>query len=236
MSSRSKQFVFLLTLALLMVLAPARVRAQAPENEAAQQTPATSQVVHEREEESGQETDPARQLRNSPAVKWIAKITGLSENGAYWLCVSLNFGAVAFIIVYLLRKKLPGFIQARNESIRSRIEDARKTSEEARRRLQEVEGRLSRLDAEIAEMRREADGNAQAEEKRLMAEAENERRRIVAATEQEINAAANNARRELKAYAAELAVDLAGKKIRVEQDTDNELVRAFTIQLGKDGQ
>ena len=47
--------------------------------------------------------------------------------------------------------------------------------------------------------------------------------------------AANSARRDLKAYAAELAVDLAEKKIKVAKDTDQSLVREFTANLGKDG-
>jgi len=57
----------------------------------------------------------------------------------------------------------------------------------------------------------------------------------VASAEQEIEMAANTARRELKAYVAELAVQLAEKKIRVSKDTDEALVRAFTAQMGKDG-
>ena len=57
----------------------------------------------------------------------------------------------------------------------------------------------------------------------------------MASAEQEIAAATNSARRELKAYAAELAVELAEKKIRVGQEADRELVRAFTSRLGKDG-
>jgi F0F1-type ATP synthase membrane subunit b/b' len=47
--------------------------------------------------------------------------------------------------------------------------------------------------------------------------------------------AANAARRELKAYVGELAIELAEKKIRVNKDTDEALVRVFTSQLGKDG-
>ena len=84
-------------------------------------------------------------------------------------------------------------------------------------------------------MRREADENARAEEKRIAAEVEEERRRIVTSAEQEIAAASGAARRELKAYAAELAVNLAQKKIKVAKDTDQMLVREFTSQLGKDG-
>ena len=233
MRIRTKKLIFFLALAAGIALAPqwVRVRAQEPQKTAA----TASEQERERTQESAQEAGPEEALRNSPAVKWIARTTGMSNDNAYWLCVLLNFAVVAFLVLYFLRKKLPGFFQARNESIRARIDEARKTSEEARRRLQDVEGRLSRLDVEIAAMRQEADDNAHAEEKRIMAEAENERRRIVAATEQEIAAAANNARRELKAYAAELAVDLAEKKIRVGQDADRELVREFTSQLGKDG-
>ena len=57
----------------------------------------------------------------------------------------------------------------------------------------------------------------------------------MASAEQEIEMAANAARRELKSYVAELAVELAEKKIRVSKDTDEALVRAFTAHLGKDG-
>jgi F-type H+-transporting ATPase subunit b len=174
-------------------------------------------------------------MRNSPAVKWLAQKTGMSVNAEFWLCLVLNFAVIAFFVAYLMRKNLPGFFKGRSEAISARIEQARKTSEEARQRLQQVEARLSRLDAEVSEMRREAEENSRTEAKRIMAEAENERRRIVTSAEQEIAAAANSARRDLKAYAASLAVDLAEKKIRVGQEADHELVRAFTSRLGKDG-
>jgi len=45
-----------------------------------------------------------------------------------------------------------------------------------------------------------------------------------------------NAQRELKGYAASLAVDLAGRQIRVDDATDHVLVREFVGRLGKDGQ
>ncbi|HEX7285470.1 MAG TPA: ATP synthase F0 subunit B [Candidatus Angelobacter sp.] len=246
MRNRISLVLSTLLLALMAALATQGPRLHAQETTPRKETtpakPAASAEVKQElkhAEEGAQKTekeaDSADAMRNSSAVKFIARTTGLSNNAAYWLCVLLNFGVIAFFIAYVMRKKLPGFFKGRTDSIRARIEDARKTSEEARRRLQEVEGRLSRLDVDITNMRREADENARAEEKRIMAEAENERRRIVSTAEQEIAAAANNARRDLKAYAAELAVDLAEKRIRVGQDADRELVREFTTQLGKDG-
>jgi F0F1-type ATP synthase membrane subunit b/b' len=57
----------------------------------------------------------------------------------------------------------------------------------------------------------------------------------VQAAEAEIDAIARNARRELKGFAASLAVDLAAKRLRVDDTTDQALVREFAQQLGKDG-
>jgi F-type H+-transporting ATPase subunit b len=177
----------------------------------------------------------ADEVKNSAAVRGLARLTGLDNEKAYWLSIALNFGIVILIIAWLVKKNVPGIFKARNESIQKRVEEARRTTEEAGRRLGDVEARLSRLDAEIAAMRHEAEENARAEEKRIQAEVEEERQRIVSAAEQEIAAASGAARRELKAYAAALAVELAEKRIKVGRDTDQMLVREFTAQLGKDG-
>lgn len=180
-------------------------------------------------------TSHAEEIRNAPSVRKLAQWTGLSNEKAYWLSIFLNFAILAFFLGLLLKKVLPTTFKNRSQSIQKRMEEARKTSEEARERLKQVESRLSRLDAEIAEMRRQAEENARTEEQRVQAEGEAERRRIVTSAEQEITAVAGHARRELKAYAAELAVNLASKKIKVDKDADQSLVREFTVELGKDG-
>src|SRR6202165_3243232 len=174
-------------------------------------------------------------LRHSASVKLIAKYTGLGIDKAYWLSVTLNFLILFAIAWILLRKLLPGLFQGRTEAIQKRLAEARKTTEEARRRLADVEGRLARLDTEIAQLRSEAEAGARAEEQRVLAAVEEERRRIVQTAEQEIAMTASAARRELKAFAAELAVDLAEKKIRIGQSADEALVREVAAQLGKDG-
>jgi len=199
-----------------------------------QAEPSQPSTAHEgqKELEQGGEADA---IRHSPSIKWIARHTGLTTDQAYWLCFILNFAVIFFFMARLMRKKLPGYFSGRTSAIQKGIEEARKMSEDARRRLADVEGRLSRLDAEIAGMQREADENAKAEEQRIVAMGEEERKRIVASAEQEIEMAANSARRELKSYVAELAIELAEKKVRVNKDTDEALVRAFTAQLGKDG-
>src|SRR5438309_9375434 len=96
-----------------------------------QAKPAQPSPKHEGEEqlEEGGEADA---IRNAPAVKWIARHTGLSKNGAYWLCIGLNFAIIFLAIAGLLRKMLPGYFSGRTSTIQKGIEEARKMSEDAR--------------------------------------------------------------------------------------------------------
>lgn len=187
------------------------------------------------DEAAGKQGGAADEMKNSPVIRAIARDTGLSNTQVYWISVLVNFGIIVLVLGWIYKKQMPGVFKSRNESIQKRIEEARSSSEEARRRLTDVEGRLARLDAEIAEMKRQADENAKLEEKRIEEEAEEERQRIMKAAEQDIAAATGAARRELRAYAGELAINLAEKKIKVSKDIDQMLVRDFTVQLGKDG-
>jgi F-type H+-transporting ATPase subunit b len=179
------------------------------------------------------------QFKHSASVQLVAKLTGLSLDHAYWLCVLLNFAVVAGAIAYFSKKNLPGVFRGRTASIQKAMQEARQASEEANRRLAEIETRLSRLDAEIGAMREAAEKEAAAEEARIKAAAIEDARKIVESAEQEITAAAKSARRELTAYAANLAVSLAAKQIKVDAATDQALVRGFAKELGpkagKDG-
>ena len=85
-------------------------------------------------------------------------------------------------------------------------------------------------------MRADGEAAAQAEEARLRAAAEEDRKKIVTQSEAEITAAANAARRDLKSFTAELAIGLAEKRISIDESADQSLVREFAGRLGKDGQ
>ena len=81
-------------------------------------------------------------------------------------------------------------------------------------------------------MHRQAEQEAVSEEEKLRVAAAEDARRVVEAAEQEIAAAASLAKRELTAYAAELSVAMAEKRIHIDKDTDAALVRDFAEQLG----
>jgi F-type H+-transporting ATPase subunit b len=191
---------------------------------------ANAELIKESREAAGE--DEQAQFKHSASVQLVARLTGLSLEHAYWLCVLLNFAVIAGAIFYFSKKNLPGVFRGRTASIQKAMQEARQASDEANRRLAEIETRLSKLDAEIGGMREAAEKEAVAEEARIQAAAAEDARKIVESAEQEITAAAKSARRELTAYAANLAVSLAAKQIKVDAATDQALVRGFANELG----
>jgi len=190
------------------------------------------QLAHETREAAGEDKDETAEFKQSSSVRLIAKWTGLSLQHAYWLSVLLNFVVIAGVIAWAARKYLPAMFSARTAAIQKAMQEAQKASEEARRRLAEIESRLMKLDVEIGMMRDAAEKEAGAEEARIQAAVQEEARKMVESAQQEIASAAKTARRELTAYAADLAVGLAQKQIRVDAATDQALVRKFAGDLG----
>jgi F-type H+-transporting ATPase subunit b len=182
-----------------------------------------------------EEGEGHNEFKQSPSVKWFASHTGLDLGSAYWVLVCINFAIVAVLIGWGWKKNVPAMFRSRTESIRKNLDEARRASEDANRRLGEIESRLAKLDSDIAEMRKTSEGEAAAEEERIKAAAEEDHRKVIETAEQEIEAAAKAARRDLKAYAATLAVSIAEKKIQVDPRTDQSLVHAFVRELSQNG-
>ena len=199
------------------------------------------QLAHESREAAGEEKDEFAEFKQSAAVQAISRITGLNLQQSYWVSMCLNFAVIAIVIIWAGRKFLPGIFRDRTAAIQKAMLEAQKASEEARSKLAEIESRLAKLDEEIAHMRDAAEKEGAAEVVRIEAAAREDARKIVASAEQEVAAAIKAARRQLTAHAAELAVGLAQKQIRVDAATDQALVRNFAGQLaasdktGKDG-
>ncbi|MGB8065365.1 MAG: ATP synthase F0 subunit B [Candidatus Sulfotelmatobacter sp.] len=190
------------------------------------------QLAHESREAAGEEKDSMDEFKHSSSVALISRITGLSLQNSYWLGMVLNFVVIAGVIIWAGRKYLPGILRDRTAAIQKAMQEAQKASAEARHKLAEIEARLQKLDVEIGAMRDAAEKEGAAEEARIQAAAEEDARKIVVSAEQEIAAAAKAARRKLTAHAADLAVALAQKQIRVDAATDQALVRNFARQLG----
>jgi F-type H+-transporting ATPase subunit b len=176
------------------------------------------------------------QFKYSSTVRFVAAKTGLTKEAVYWIFLIINFVILAAGLAWIVRKVLPNGFAPRTAEIQKGIEDARKASADASARLSEIENRLAKLDTEIAEIRTAAEADFSVEEQRIKAAAEQDAKNVIASAEQEIEAATRTAQRDLKAFVADLAVGLAEKKIKVDEVTDQALVRSFAAQLGKDDQ
>ena len=188
-------------------------------------------LAEETREAEGEEQEENANLKHSSMVQKLAKITGLNVHQAHLLALGLNFAIIAILIIWLVRKNVPGILRSRNESIQKALEEARAASQDAARRLADIENRLRQMDVEIGRMQASAEKEAEGEEARIQQVAEEELRKVVQAAEQEIAAAAKQVRRELATHTADLALALARKQINVDTNTDQVLVRNFSSKL-----
>ena len=188
------------------------------------------------EEGEGKEHDENAKFKYSAMVAKLGRLIGLGPTGMYWVSIAANFVFLALFFWMLLRSKLPQMFRDRTTSIQKALKEAQAASAEASRRLGDIEARLSKLDVEVNEIRAGAERDAAVEEERIRAAAEEDKRKVVDSAEAEIAAIARSARHDLKSFAASLAVDIASHKIKVDDDTDQALVRQFVSHLGKDGE
>jgi len=119
----------------------------------------------------------------------------------------INFAIVAGLIVWVFGKKLPSVFRARAEAVSSAITSATSAKAAADAQLRDAETKLANLQKEVAELRASAEKEAAAEVERLRAATLSDAQKIAAAAKAEIEAAERAARLELKALAANLAVD-----------------------------
>ncbi len=179
--------------------------------------------------------EPDAQFKNSASLNWMAHKSGVSTAMAYGLSVVVNFLLIIWAGVLLLRSRLPAFFHNRTQGIRQALDETRKTNAEVLQRLSAIEEHLAKLQIEIAALQSAAGQEARAEDERIRAAAEEEKRKIMEVADQEINAAVSLAKREFRTYAADLAATLAANSIQVDACTDEALLRAFVDQLGRNG-
>ncbi len=119
----------------------------------------------------------------------------------------INFAIVASVIVWVFGKLLPPVFRKRAEAVSSAITNATNAKAAADAQLRDAESRLANLQKEVAELRALAEMEAAAEVERLRAATQSDAQKIAAAAKAEIEATERAARLELKALAANLAVD-----------------------------
>ena len=226
---RTPGILYSLCMAVLLMAAPG-LRLHAQESPTPSQAAAHS-VGKDEHMDAPEGENQIEQYRHSAVVQSIARYGHVSTETAAEIFEDFNSGVLLGAILIVLFKIVPKMFRSRSEKLQQELVGARTATEEANRRLAEVEVRLQRLDSEIDAIRQQVEREAAHDEERIHAAMESERERIVASAEQEIAAAQAAAQRDLKKFAADLAIDHAMRKMQLSTDTDRALVREFGKNL-----
>ncbi len=148
-----------------------------------------------------------------------------------------NFAILAAGLGYLAAKTLPPIFRTRTSEIQKGISEARAIKEDADKRAARVEAKIKSLGSEIEKVRAESQVEMRQEGERISKETAAQIARLESQAEQEIEAAGKTAQRDLKSYAAKLALELAEQRVRGRLDAATEagLVNGFVEDLGRLG-
>jgi F-type H+-transporting ATPase subunit b len=174
-------------------------------------------------------------FRHSPAVQGIAHRLGIDTELAAKIFEDLNSAIMIGAILWLVFRFIPNMYRKRSETLDKQIFDATMATSRAKERLALVEERLSKLDVEVASIREQSERDSAEDERRVHESLETERQRLLASVEQEIESASASARRDLRNYAASLAVERAVSQIHLTEDEDRAMIRAFGQGVHSDG-
>jgi F-type H+-transporting ATPase subunit b len=169
---------------------------------------------------------------------FCAALAAQEQSGAASNEPSLTWKVVNFVLLaaglgYLMIKNLPAVFESRTTSIQKGIAESQAMKAAAEKRAAAVDARVSALGAEIEKFRIEAKGEMELEGERIRRETGYAIAKLEQQAQGEIEAAGKSASRELKIYAANLALDLAEQRIRTRVDTGTEaaLVDNFVSDL-----
>jgi F-type H+-transporting ATPase subunit b len=202
-------FAWLVTGAAALVMAAPR-QAEPAQPAAAAQTPTSEQPA------AGQ---PAAGEAHGAEAAAHGEAAAEGEGGhgeSPWALIArlFNFAILAGGLFYLLRSPLMGFLEQRGISVRSELKRAAELKKEAGAQLELIDAKMKALPGEIEALKRRGADEIKAEEARIHALAEAERRRLLDQAKREIETQLRIAERDLKKRAGELAVDVATERVK----------------------
>ncbi|MGQ9918493.1 MAG: F0F1 ATP synthase subunit B family protein [Bryobacteraceae bacterium] len=159
---------------------------------------------------------------------------GAAHNGDPYIAYKwFNFAILAAGLGYLFVRFAVPALRSQQASILKQLAEAQQRAAEAERRSREVEEKVAGLEREIEKMKKQA-----AEEMAIeLRQMEDETRRLLEKVDQqaqlEIASAVEHARKELRALAVDLAIDMARQRLsgEVARGAQEPLVERFVRSL-----
>jgi F-type H+-transporting ATPase subunit b len=168
-----------------------------------------------------------------PAAAFAEGAAHGGESGATVLWHAFNLVLLLGVIGYFAREPLQRFFATRRRDIEQNLERAAAVLSDAEQRLADWTRRMASLDTEVAGLRSDARERAEAEGRRILADAEVAAERIRRDAGLAVEQEQRRARDTLRKEAADLAIELAAGLIRAQvNDADRaRLVDEFIQRI-----
>jgi F-type H+-transporting ATPase subunit b len=217
----------------MFLAVPVRLAAQ----EAAPTTGNPQAASSTNAEEHSQHNENEAFLTSGPIVQWTARTFNTTPEHAATIYLYFNFLVIVLLIGVPLARVLPKIFRKRSHTLGHNLQTARQATEEANARLRAVEEKLTGLDGEIKKLQAQVEQESLEDEKRVKASISEESARIVESAEQELNTAVAQARRSLRYFAADLAIEQAAKQVNLSPEDDRALINEFigSVSNNSDG-
>ena len=137
----------------------------------------------------------------------------------------MNFGVLAAVLFFLLRKPLAKGLASRRQGIKDQLDDLEKQKQEAAKQLAEYKEKLSRLDEETEKIIAQYIQDGEAAKAKIIEEAKAVSEKLQVQARKNIEHEFDKAKQELKAEMAEQAVTMAEELIKKHiKDEDQERI------------
>jgi F-type H+-transporting ATPase subunit b len=144
-----------------------------------------------------------------------------------------NFSILVGTLVYLLRSPFGAYLNERGTQIRSDLVNAAEMKRTAAAQIEEIDRKMAALPGELEALRLQGSQEIAAEQARIRSAAAAERDRLLEQARREIDQQVKIAERELVNHAADLAVGLAGERIKktITDEDQKRLTDRYVQQL-----
>lgn len=154
-----------------------------------------------------------------------------------WLPRLVNFGIIAFVVVYFMRKPAADFFKNRTAEIAKSLEESKAARERAAAALAEMERKMKDLEAETGRMIDDAKARGEKDKVALVEEGRKVAAEVQAQVKAGIEIEVQKARTGLAAEAALLAVELAEGNIKknISKQDHERILKDYITKVGGRG-
>ncbi len=154
-----------------------------------------------------------------------------------WLPRLVNFGIIAGVLVYFMRKPVRDFFRSRSNEIARSMQESRDAREKAQAALADMERKMKELEAETGRMVAEATSRAEQDKQTLIAEGKKVVEDINTQVKSNIEVELQKAKAALSIEAALLSIDLAENRIKdkIDKQDHDKIIKDYISRVGGRG-